>query len=177
MLTYKRGKRKVLADYKFADIYKFYKEQYGDKALDKAIVKKLYSRIFPEIVKLMVFNTLDYRMPAQLGYLRVKKKEVTPKLDENGNLDARNLSVNWKKTKKLWLSLYPDKTAEEIKSIEGKPVVRELNDHSDNYRMSWFWDKTTCNIKNQSAYYVDITRDNDKILSAGIKMNNLNFYE
>lgn len=176
MLTYQRGKRKVIADYKFEDIYKFYKEQWKKKALSKKVVREIYKRLFPEIVKLIVFENLDYRFPSRLGYLRVKKKLVGPKLNEDGSLDTRTLSINWKKTKKLWIQMYSGKTKEEIKEIKDKPLVRELNDHSNNYRVTWFWDKTTCNIKNQNAYYINLTRDNDKILSSGVKTNNLNFY-
>jgi len=176
MLVYQRGKRKVLADYKFDDIYTFYKERYKDKALPKSVVKKIYQKVFPDIVKLMVFDNLDYRMPARLGYIRVKKKLVEPKLDEDGNIDARRLSVDWKKTKRYWQKLYPDKNEEELKAIKDKPLVRELNDHSNNYRVVWFWDKTTSNLKNQNAYYINMTRDNDRILSSGVKTNKLNFY-
>ena len=177
MLIYKRGKRKVLADYAFDDIYKFYKERYGDKALPKPVVHKIYKSVFPEIVKLMVFENLDYRMPARLGSLRVKKKLVEPKIDKDGNLDTRRLSLNYKATKRLWEKLYPDKTAEEIKQIKGKPVVRETNDHSNNYRATWFWNKLTCNIVNQSAYNVKLTRGNCMVLSHGVKNNKeLNFY-
>lgn len=176
MLIFKRGKRKVLADYKFEEIYNYYSERYGEKALPRATVKELYSKLFPEIVKLMVFDTIDYRMPARLGYLRVKKKKIEPKLDVDGNLDLRRLSVDYKKTKKLWEEIYPGKTAEEIKAIEDKPVVRELNESNGGYRVTFFWDKTTCNIPNQSAYYIKMTRGNCKILSHGVKHNNLNFY-
>jgi len=176
-LTYRRGPRKVLADYKFDEIYKFYKEVNGDKALPKSTVKEIYRRLFPEIVKLIVFENLDYRMPARLGYLRIKKKLTEPKIDKDGNLDTRSLSINWKKTKRLWQKLYPDKTGEELKLIDNKPLVRELNESTNGYRMTWFWDKLTCNLKNQSAYYVKFTRDNCRVLSHGIKMNNLNFYE
>lgn len=176
-LEYKRGKRKVLADYKFEEIYNFYKEVNGNRALPKKTVMEIYSKLFPAIVKLMVFENFDYRMPSRLGYIRVRKKEVGPKIDKNGNLDTRRLSVNWKATKRLWKKLYPDKTEEEIKAIKNKKVVRELNEHTNGYRMTWFWDKVTCNLKNQFAYYVNFTRDNDKILSAGVKNNSLNFYE
>lgn len=176
-LLFKRGKRKVLADYKFGEIYNFYKEINNGKVLPKSVVKKIYSMLFPTIVKLMVFENLEYRLPARLGYLRVKKKLIEPKLDEHGNVDARRLSIDFKKTMRLWQKLYPDKTEKEIKQIKDKPVVRELNEHTNGYRMTWYWDKTTCNLKNQAAYYVDLTRDNDKILSRGIRMNNLNFYE
>jgi hypothetical protein len=177
MLIYRRGKSKVIADYKFGDIYKFYKERWGDKALPKATIKEIYKKLFPAIVKLIVFENLDYRMPARLGYLRVKKKLVEVRLDKDGNVDARRLSVNWKKTKEYWRKLYPDKTAQEIADLEGKPVIRELNENNGGYRLSWFWDKLTSNIKNQSAFYVNMTRDNDKILSRGAKLNDLNFYE
>ena len=176
MLTFLRGNRKVKADYKFDEIYKFYQERWGDKALTRATVKKIYKKLFPAIVKLMVFDSFDYRMPARLGYIRVKKKLVEIKLDESGKVDARRLSINWKKTKQYWKELYPTLTIEEIKALKDKPLIREPNEHTGGYRMIWFWDKTTCNIKNQSAYYIDLTRGNDQILSNGIKYNNLNFY-
>lgn len=176
MLTYKRGKSRVKADYKFNDIYNFYKELYKDKALPKATVMEIYKRLFPAIVQLIVFENMDYRMPARMGYLRVKKKLTGPKIDCNGELDTRDLSVDWKATKRMWLTKYPGKSAEEIKSIPDKPVVRELNEHSNGYRVFWFWDKTTNNLKNQNAYYINMTRSNDKILSRGIRMNTLNFY-
>jgi hypothetical protein len=86
------------------------------------------------------------------------------------------LSVNWKKTKRYWEKLYPGKTAEEISAIEHKPVVRELNEDTDGYRMSWYWDKTTYNHANQFAYHLDMARAHDQVLSKGIQFNNLNFY-
>jgi len=175
MLTYKRGPGKNPADYKFAEIFAFYKETYKDAALPRDVVRKLYSKLFPAIVKLMIFENLDYRMPVRMGYLRVKKKAVAPSIDSSGNLDTRGLSVDYKKTKRLWQKLYPDKTAEEIKAIEGKPIVRELNEHSNGYRLVFFWDKTTSNLSNQNAYYVKLTRTNCQTLSHGAKYNNLNF--
>ncbi len=175
-LTYPRGKSKVIADYKFGDIYKFYKELYGEKALPRDVVWKIYKKLFPAIAKLIVYENLDYRMPARLGYIRIKKKKIEIKLDKDGNVDARRFSINWKKTKKYWMELYPGKTGEEIKQIENKPLVRELNEHTDGYRMTWFWDKSTCNVKNQFAYYINMTRSHDQMLSSGVEYNKLNFY-
>jgi hypothetical protein len=177
MLVYRRGPSKVKADYKFDEIYKFYSERYGESSLPRDVVMKIYSKLFPAIVKLIIFENLDYRMPARMGYLRVKKKLREPKIDENGNLDTRGLSIDYKKTKRMWEKLYPGKTAEEIKAISGKPVVRELNEDNGGYRLLWFWDKTVCNIPNQNAYYVNLTRSHDQMLSRGAKLNNINFYE
>lgn len=176
-LIFKRGPRKILADYKFGDLYNFYKELHGSKALPKSVVKEVYKKLFPAIVKMMVFENLDYRLPNRLGYIRVKKKLVEPKLDKDGNVDARRLSVDFKKTKRLWEKLYPGKTQKELKAIKDKPLIRELNEDYNGYRVTWYWDKTTCNLPNQSAYYIKITRDNNRILSSGVKFNNLNFYE
>lgn len=176
MLVYRRGPRKVLADYKFDDIYKFYKEVNGAKALPKATVKEIYRRLFPEIVKLIIFENLDFRMPARLGYIRIKKKLTEPKIDEEGNLDTRSLSINWKKTKRFWQKLYPGKSGKELKLIKGKPLIRELNESTDGYRMIWFWDKTTSNVKNQNAYYINMTRDHDRLLTGALRANNLNYY-
>ncbi len=177
MLVYKRGARKVLADYKFGDIYRFYKERYGEEALPKSVVHEIYKRLFPEIIKLIVFENLDYRMPARLGSLRVRKKLAVPLLDKDGNLDTRSMSINYKATKKLWEKLYPGKTAEELKLIEGKKIIRETNDHTNNYRLYWFWDKLTSNVANQFVYYINVCRDGDMVLSHAVKHNNLNYSE
>ena len=177
MLTYKRGKRKVIADYKFDDIYKYYKKNNPNNYVSKQTVRKLYKEMFPYIVKMIVLDNFQFRMPANLGDLRIRKKETTPVLNEDGELDTRRLSVDWKATKQLWKKKYPDKTAEEIKEIPDKPLIRELNEHTDGYRYVWFWDKLTSSVPNQSAYYLDMTRTNDQILSGASKTNNLNFYK
>jgi hypothetical protein len=176
MLVYQRGKGRVKVDYKFDEIYKFYQERWGEKALPRKTVMQIYKKLLPAIVKLIIFENLDFRMPGRLGYLRIKKKLKEVKLTKSGEVDARNLSIDWKKTKQYWETLYPGKTAQEIAEIKDKPLVREMNEDTNGYRMLWFWDKLTCNIRNQSAYYLDMSRDNDRILSRGIKFNNLNFY-
>jgi len=177
MLTYKRGKRKVIADYKIDDIYRFYCESSPDNYVSKQMMHTLFKEMFPSIVKMIVLDNFQFRMPANLGDLRIKKKITKPSINDKGELDTHRLSIDWKTTKALWLQKYPDKTAEEIKSIEDKPVIRELNEHTDGYRYVWYWDKLTTNIPNQSAYYLDMTRTNDQILSGASKTNDLNFYK
>lgn len=176
MLTYKRGNRKLIADFKFNDIYKFYKKN-SDNPLPKSLVKTLYKEMYTELIKLIVLDNFQFRMPNKLGYLRVKKKVVEPKLNKEGELDTRALSINWKKTKLLWQSKYEGMTAEEISAIPNKPVIRELNEHTDGYRFMWFWEKLTSSTPNQSAYYIEMTRTNKKILSQASKTNKLNFFE
>lgn len=178
ILQYKRGNRKIIADYKTGDIYKFYKNKYGNEALSRKIFMRVLKGILPELILLMIFENFEFSMPARLGTLRIKKKLVEPKLDENGELDVRSLSINYKKTKELWMKLYPGKSPEEIKKVKNKPLVRELNEHTDGYRFIWYWDRLTCNVPNQSAYSLDMTRTYDRQLSnAARTIKNINYFE
>ena len=177
MLSFLRGKRKLIADYKIKEIFKYYKNKYQDKALTQNQAHDIWKTFYPEIIKYMIFNNYEYLLPARLGSFRIKKKKIEPKIDKDGNLDVGKLSVDYKATKRLWEEIYPDKTVKELKQIKNKPLVRELNEHTDGYRCFWYWDKMTCNVSNQSAYVLDMTRTNRQLLSKAVSTNDLEFYE
>lgn len=177
MLVFKRGLRKIIADYKIKDIFKFYKKKYGEKALSQSRAHDIWKTFYPEIIKYMIFNNYEYLLPHHLGSFRIKKKKVEPKIDKEGNLDISKLSVDYKATKRLWEERYPGKTSKELKQIKDKPLVRELNEHTDGYRCSWYWDKMTCTVPNQSAYILEMTRTNKQLLSKAVSTNDLEFYE
>ena len=177
MLFFKRGRRKNIADFKTKDIFKYYKEKYKENALTQSQVRKIWKTFYPEIIKYMIFNNYEYLLPHHLGSFRIKKKKIEPKIDKDGNLDVGKLSVDYKATKKLWEERYPGKTAEELKMIKNKPLVRELNEHTNGYRCFWYWDKITCNVLNQSAYVLEMTRTNKQLLSKAVSTNDLEFYE
>jgi hypothetical protein len=176
MLSYKRGKRDIIAENKIADIYKFYKSSINNP-VSQSVVKAVYKDVFPELIKLIVLENFEFRMPGKLGHLRVRKKRIEAKIDNNGDLDTRALSINWKKTKQLWEKKYEGLKEEELLAIPDKPVIRELNEHTDGYRFMWHWDKRATSIPSQNAYYIQLTRANKKILSQASKTNELNFFE
>lgn len=177
MLQFKRGKRKILADYKTDDIYKFYKT-ISKKPVSKSKFRAVLKDLFPELIKMIIFRNFDFRFQGGIGNLSVRKRKVEVKLNEDGSLDTSRLSINWKKTKKYWQELYPGKTAEEIKAIKDKPVIRELNDHTDGYRVYWNWDKRTSTVPNQIAYKLDMNREYDRLLSGAVRsVKKLDFYE
>lgn len=177
MLSFPRGLRKIIADFKTADILRYYKDKYKEEALSVEQVHDIWKTFFPEIIKYMIFNNYEYLLPAHLGSFRIRKKKVEPQINEEGELSVGKLSVDYKKTKKLWEEKYPGKTGVELKAIPDKPLVRELNEHTDGYRCSWYWDKMTCNVRNQSAYILTMTRTNKQLLSRAITTNDLEFYE
>lgn len=179
MLRFLRGKRKVKADYMLDDAYKFYKRKYKDNTpVSKSVFRSILKECYPEIVKLIVLNNMQFRMPANLGLIYVRKKLVQPKLSEDGKLITKRLSIDWKKTKQYWEKLYEGKTPDEIAEMKDKPLIRELNEHTDGYRVHWFWDRTRSLLTNAKYYFFDMTRTHNQFLSHSVKtINNLNFYE
>ncbi len=177
MLQFKRGKRKVLADYKLKDLYNYYSSEVKDP-VDKETYKRVLGKIYPEIIKMIIFENMEFYFPNRLGTFRIKKKLTEVKLTEEGEVDVRALSIDWKKTKALWVEMYPDKKPKDFKAIKDKPLIRELNEHTDGWRYTWYWDRFTSNIPHQSYYTLDLNREYDRLLSKAAKtINNLEYYK
>ena len=180
-LSFKRGNRKDIADFKTQDVYKLYKQRCKDKGLPYVEYGK-FARVLQtfneNIINLMIHENVDFGMSHRTGSLRIRQKEVKNKVKEKEDIYKRNLSINWKKTKQYWLDKYPDKTANEISDIPDKKLIYELNEHTEGYRYVFYWDKITCNLKNQSAYIFNPTRTNKQKLTVALKtIKNLEYYE
>ena len=130
--------------------YSLYEEKY------EKIDKKLYFDIVYDILKtishMIITESFEYRIPEKLGYLRIRKKKPKLKI-KNGKIDINKNIIDWKATWEYWDSYYPNKTRSEIRNIKDKPgVIFQINKHTNGEVMSWFWDKNTCNAKNNSVY-------------------------
>lgn len=177
MIYFKRGNRGVIADYKIKDLYKHYCNT-AKNPQSKQVFKRVLQRIYPEIIKMIVFENMEFYFPGRLGSIRIKKKLAEVKLTEEGGLDVRSLSIDWKKTKSVWAELYPGVDPKDIKQIKDKPLVRELNEHTDGWRYIWHWDKFISNIPNQRIYDLELIRDYKRILNkAATTINDLNYYK
>ncbi len=156
MYNFKRNKKKIKADFGLKDLYQFYKSR-PKNPVDNKTFGNIMREYNTEILRLIIFEGLDYTMYARLGSLRIRKFDNSLKLNKDG--EVRNkLRPDWGKTRAKWAQLYPGKTAEEIKSIPNKPIIYHLNEHSDGYIFKWFWDKTTSNLVNQSVYKFEPVR-------------------
>lgn len=157
-------------DYGNTDIYNFYKKKLNNKV---KVSQKVYFAIFDEYISyvkhLMIYNSFRYTLPYGWGSVHFYKYKVKFKLKEDGTLDRRNLRIDWGASKKLWAEMYPDKTPEELKLIEGKPRLTFLNKHSNGYRVRCRWDKTTVTIKHKIFYNVKMLRCFSRELAKGIK--------
>lgn len=178
MLSFRRGAGLSNAEYVGKNCYKWYKKHHdGDDIIGSRKFNEILKEAYSEIVKLMVFENFQFKMPQKLGYLRLKKKPLVMPI-KDGNVVTKYISIDWKKTKEYWEKIYPDKTPKEITEIKNKPLIRELNEHTDGYRLRWFWDKHNAVILNKEYYQFRMSRTNKQFLASSLRtVKNLNFYE
>jgi len=179
-MYFKRGLRKIIADNTPADCYKFYKKNRKHEAeVSPTIYHEIVQKFNHLTIRAMIYENKEFVMPGRLGSMRILKREQKIRLNKEGNVDTKRLAVNYKKTKELWIKLYPGLTGEEIKEIPNKKVIFEYNEHTDGYKFNFIWNKITSNVKNQTAYYVEMTREAKTELSRALKQVPLlknNFY-
>lgn len=160
-----RTKGKIHTDYGIRQIKKWYFKNLNENFYKyKKEIRKDYNKIIKdfnkEIINLLLTEAFEFIMPERLGTLRVKKKKTKIKINPDGTLDTKALSVDWKSSKEL------------------KKKVFHINSHSDGYKFSYFWNKRGCNIKNNTIYCLKVVRQNSRKLAKIIKTDKkVNFYE
>ena len=167
--------------YGLKDMYKFYKNKltkkerknsdYKDYAKFRDIIKDFNS----ELTKMIIEEGVEFKMPARMGFLRIKKYKNKVMLKEDGTIDKNNLSVDWDKTTKLWAKEYPGKSRKELKEIKDKKLIYHLNEHTDGYKYMLYWNKKGSNAINRSIYSIIFTFWNNryfaKILKSDMKVS------
>lgn len=161
---------------------KIYREwcKQGNRKLK--IPQSVHGKILKEfafaLVDLMLFHNFEFRMPARLGYLYIRKYKVAPRLDKDGNFDKKSLPIDFGATNKLWAELYPGLTKKELKAIPNKKVVYFLNSHTNGYIMKIMWDKQVNRVRNSKPYLFRPVRAIKAYMAKIIKENpQLEFYE
>lgn len=172
-----RNKGKYIADVKTPELYEFYKGR-----VENPLSYAQFSRVIQDVNKNCIYKLAltgqEFRLPAGLGVLYISKRKILPKFDENGKLDIKNLKPDWKKTKELWATKYPDVSAKDLKAIKDKPIIYFMNEHSDRYRMLFNWDKRTCNIMNQSFFAFSVVRTlKSEVAKYFVESGNTDYYE
>lgn len=141
--------RKVKITSSLQDAYKLYINEYKD------IDKKLYMNIAYDITKsisdMIIRESLEYKLPSRLGFLRIKKTKPKLKI-KNGRIDINTNIIDWGKSWKYWEEQYPDLSRKEIKKIKDKRVIFQTNKHTNGEVMRWYWDRLICRVPNYSVY-------------------------
>ena len=123
------GKGKTLGSYKIKP------KKYGD------VLKDLNE----SIIRLIVLENFEYRLPFSLGKISMVQKKVKFKLDSDGNLNTKNLSVDFKATKELW--------SNDIAARESKQLIFHTNEHTNGCRMAFWWSKKGVKCQGLDVYY------------------------
>ena len=165
-------------------MYCYYKEKVaGIDGLRQADVDySTYCSVIREfnskLVNGLICETLEFKIPFRMGKFRIKKFKQKIKLDSNGDVDKKNLPVDWEKTKEMWRKIYPELTKSEIEAIPKKKVIYHLNEHTAGYRCILFWDRINCNVINNRVYSATFTFTNRRKLAYMLKTDcKINYYE
>ena len=128
------------------------------KAFNKAVANQILT------------NALEYRLPARLGYLRIKKRYNPPRLDESGvGLDKERLITDWGASRKLWYEKYGTTDMEELKKIPNKPIKYHENKHTSRHIFRFWWDRRTSKVAHIKAYCFRASKENRVALGAILK--------
>lgn len=152
------------------DAYKDFRKKY--KLIYPEVDRKQYVTICHLINKSLsdkiIKESFEFKMPFRLGTLSIKKSKTSIHI-KDGKLEKNKLIIDWGKSWEIWNQEYPGKSRKEINAIKNKMVIYNLNDHTNGYVMRWFWDKSICNIPNQTAYQFRPTKRNRLTLAEWIK--------
>lgn len=141
--------RKVKITSSLQDAYKLYKRDYKD--INKRLYLDIAYDLMITISDMVIRESLEYKMPARLGMLRIRK--TTPKLKiKNGRIDVNTNVIDWKATIDYWEEEYGTRDRRKLKTIEGKRVIFQTNKHTNGEVMRWFWDRFTCRATNYMVY-------------------------
>jgi hypothetical protein len=145
--------------YGIREAYKFYKAN-TENPLPYPIFRRIWITFIDKVTKGIVEEGKDFNMPFRLGSTGIRKQKIRVKMNPDGSIDKRYLRPDWNATKELW--------ARDEEAKKDKRLVFHLNKHFGGYNAKWFWDKSTCIVKNQAAYSLTMSRENKRKLSLAI---------
>lgn len=143
-------RRHLYQYYKYTFKYEAFQTRYSKNTkliVDSALYSKIVNDMFEMIACQILDKSRQFKLPCNLGYIGIKKK----KMDFQALKELNVLFLDYTESKKLGRKIF------------------HVNDHSNNYRYRWFWDKRGCKIPFKSAYKFIAHRDNKRKLAFNIK--------
>ena len=151
------------------NIYRFYKKT-ASKPVDFHTFKRVWETFADCVIENMILEGKDFNMPS-LGSVGIRKQKVIVVMTPEGEIDKRYLRPDWKTTKELW--------ARDSEAKKRKQLVFHLNKHFNGFSCKWFWDKATCSVPSNTAYFLTMTRANKRLLAKFINSEDIevDYYE
>lgn len=167
----RKGKKNRLPTHcRLDDAYNLYK-QLSENPVDKSTYSRIVRKVNKHVTDKMIFENFEVNLPNRLGSVRIKKKKIKVGLNPDGSLNKIMLRPDWDATMRLW-----EKDPEAKKQ---KKLVYHLNRHTDGYNHYFYWDKYTCNVPNNTAYSLTMTRSIKRKLAKVLKEDKVkvDYYE
>lgn len=157
----KKGKQqeKYKAHVKSADFYQFYSLMHFkgycskrnrtiiDRSSSFYVDYSTYCKVIDSFNRKLrdeiLYHAFDYSMPFRMGYLGIRKRKLTPWINEAGEL-VNPLPPDWKATLDLW--------EVDPKAKEQKKLVRHFNEHTKGYIAQWYYSTARATYQWKSAY-------------------------
>ena len=171
----KRGKAKFYCKHTVRSNYQEFKKLYPK--VPYITYMAIYEDFIKEIVHQIIEHSFDFRLPSRLGDLGIRKVKIEKTLNDKGEVESKNRPVNYKKTIELWYELYGTTDKEELNKIDNKPLVRFDNRHTGGYTFYVAWDKSTCNVKNQTKYRFIPCKKFKTLINKISREKNIDYYE
>jgi hypothetical protein len=115
------------------------------------VYRKVCEEYNKEVVKHIIENAYEYKLPKRLGSIRIRK--IKSKLISGGPK-----RIDWKLTKEYGKKIY------------------HLNMHTDGYYYRWMWHKKTALFTNKSAYSYTPMRKDKRRMAKLLKDNVIDFF-
>jgi hypothetical protein len=182
-LTYIRTKGKKNANITTNQMYDNYLNNLSSKELplgtdikntkyyvDKKKYRNILNDLNEKVMNKIIEQSYEFILPYRLGTLKIIKRKLKIKTDEQGNIIKRKLPVDWKATKELW--------SKDPKAKEMKIKVFNFNEHFNGYKCIFHWSKGKHNISGLKIYSFTPTRTHKRYLAKTIKSNIfIDYYE
>ena len=158
MLVFKRGQGKHNANCVLKDAYKRYKGMARQPVTERQYIE--ICKAFNNFLMLDVLCRSAEVNIGALGSISIRKYKCKPKI-RDGKLVVSHMPVNYKATKEFW-----EKNPEAYKK---RTLIRLTNEHTNNYRYRFFWDRTTSKVSNKSYYSFIALRKYGRMLNDVLK--------
>jgi hypothetical protein len=165
----KRTQGKLNADFGNRDAYEHFCAVYPELA--KTVSAQKHRTILQKfhllLMHKMIYEAYIFTMPS-MGTISVQRRKIKIQFKENGKLKTHNLPVDYNATRKLW--------ERDPVAASKKQVVFFLNDHTDGWRYTWHWTRTT--KKNLASYRFIPCRRMKRELAKALKdvYNDLSYF-
>jgi len=135
---------KIPIDAAMPEIYKKYISLGGDKKYAPGVLGRVCTKFNSGIMDKMIYSAYEFKIPLGLGSLFIRAPRMVIKLDKDGKLMKKFMTINWDATKKLW--------AEDDDAQSKKILVYHFNDHFDRRIARFHYEKRNTRFKNKSFY-------------------------